>query len=408
MFSGNVKSAFSSLRTSRWRSLLTMLGIIIGVSSVITIVSLGQGLKNQILGQINQLGSDVVTIRSGKLLTDGDSGVQNVNFLAFFSASTLTEDDVTQLRNQPSIQSVVPMAFITNVAKSDEAELNNIFVIGTSPEMSQVLNQKVEYGAFFAEDNENASFAIIGPSIAHALYGELNPVGQNIEVMGQSFIVGGVLSPSPGGLFSVAQTDFNSAVFIPFTQAKQLTDDKLNIMQILIKSKNPDNLDPTINEAREALLSTHKGQDNFTVLKQHELLNIASGVVNTITSFISGIAAISLLVGGIGIMNIMLVSVSERTREIGVRKAIGATNRQIRSQFLTEGLVLSIGGGLIGLIAAGVIYFGLKTYTNLEPVITLPVVLLAIAVSVAIGVVFSVMPASKAARKDPIQALRGD
>lgn len=408
MWNGNFKTAMATMRVSKWRSLLTMLGIIIGVSSVITIVSLGQGLKNQILGQINQLGDDVITVRSGKLVTQSQNGSNNVNFLAFFSASTLTEQDVNALRSRPSAKAVVPMAFVTNSAKSDSKEMNNIFVIGTSPQTPQVLNQKVQYGEFFNQDSTDVSFAVIGPTIAHTLYGELNPVGQSISVMGERFIIRGIMEQSSGGLFSVAQTDFNSAVFIPFAQAKQLTDGRLNILQILVRASDPNDLDTTITDVRQTLQKTHKGQDNFTVLKQNELLNIASGVVNTITGFISGIAAISLLVGGIGIMNIMLVSVSERTREIGIRKAIGATNRQIRNQFLVEGLVISIGGGLIGIIAAFIIYFGLRIYTNLQPVITLPVVLLAVSISVAIGIIFSVAPAVKAARKDPIQALRGD
>jgi putative ABC transport system permease protein len=207
---------------------------------------------------------------------------------------------------------------------------------------------------------------------------------------------------------SVAETDFNSAVFIPFSSAKELGAGRTNILQILVKAKNPDKLDLAVADIHKALLKSHHNQENFTILKQYELLDIANGAVNIITSFISGIAAISLLVGGIGIMDIMLVSVSERTREIGIRKAVGATNRQILAQFLVEGMALSIGGGLIGIIAALIIYAGLQIYTNLQPVITIPIVVLAVSVSVLVGIVFSVAPALKAARKDPINALRGE
>jgi putative ABC transport system permease protein len=179
-------------------------------------------------------------------------------------------------------------------------------------------------------------------------------------------------------------------------------------MQVFVKAKDPNNVDSTIKNVKAELLKTHGGQENFTVLKQDELLNIASGVLDIITGFMSGIAAISLLVGGIGIMDIMLVSVSERTREIGIRKAVGATNRQILSQFLVEGLFLSIGGGIIGILASLLINFLLKIYTNYNPVITWPVVVLAAGVSITIGVIFSVAPAAKAASKDPINALRGE
>jgi putative ABC transport system permease protein len=408
MWNGNVKTAISSLRMSKWRSLLTMLGIIIGVSSVITVVSLGEGLKHQILGQIDQLGRDSISVRSGKLVNQNSNGTAGLNILGLFSSSTLTTNDVSALKKVSSAKAVVPMAFVTNSAKSDSKELNNIFVVGTSPDMSKVLTQKLQYGAFFSEDSSNSSFAVIGPNIAQQLFGELNPVGQSVNVMGTNYVVYGVLERSSGSLFSVTETDFNSAVFIPFNSAKELTNGNSNLLQIIVKSRNPDNLDQTVSDVRKALLKSHNGEDNFTVLKQYELLAIASGVVNTITSFISGIAAISLLVGGIGIMDIMLVSVSERTREIGVRKAIGATNRQILTQFLVEGLTITIGGGLIGILAALIINLGLKLYTNLDPVINISTVLLAVSVSVIVGLVFSVAPALKAARKDPITALRGD
>jgi putative ABC transport system permease protein len=240
------------------------------------------------------------------------------------------------------------------------------------------------------------------------MFGELNPVGQSIHIMDQDFIIHGVLAQSSGGLLSVAQTDFNSSVFIPFAAAKELGSNQTNILQILVKAKDPNNLDQTVKGIRTTLLKTHQGQEDFSILKQYELLDIANSTVNTITGFISGIAAIALLVGGIGIMDIMLASVSERTREIGVRKAIGATNRQILSQFLVEGMALSIGGGFIGIVAAFIIYAGLRIYTNLQPAITIPVVILAVSVSVIVGIIFSVAPALKAARKDPINALRGE
>jgi len=409
MWSGNVKTALASLRLSKWRSLLTMLGIIIGVSSVITVVSLGEGLKQQIVGQIDQLGRDVLTVRSGKLVNRSDNGnINGVNLLAFFSVSTLTDQDVTALKKVPSAQAVVPMSFLTSSATSNIAKSDNLFVIGTDPQMPQVLHQKLAYGDFFDSDDPDQNFAVIGAGIAQQLFHQLNPVGQTITILGQDYIVHGVLSPSSGGLLSIAETDFNSAVFIPYSGAKEQAAGHTNILQILVKSKEPHNLDQTVQDMRRTLLKTHRGQDNFTILKQYELLDAANSAVGLITSFISGIAAISLLVGGIGIMDIMLVSVSERTREIGIRKAIGATNRQILSQFLVEGLALSIGGGLIGIIAALIIYLGLHIYTNLQPVITIPIVILAVTVSVAVGIIFSVAPALKAARKNPIDALRGE
>lgn len=405
MWSGNFKSALSNLRQYKGRSFLTMLGIIIGISSVVTVVSLGEGLKNQVLGHINQLGSDVITVRSGRLVDDG-AGQSSINILALLSATTLTEDDVAKIAKLENVSKVAPINFVTNTASAKDRTMDNVFVIGTSPEMPDVLTQRVEYGSFFSDNNQSNS-VVIGSRVAQHLFRKLNPVGSTLEVGGQKFIVQGVLEESDGGLLSVAQTDFNSAVFMSMSSAKAITGGSTNILQILAKNNGPD-VDATVADIEKAVADNHSGQQDFSVLKQQELLKIASNVVNSITGFISAIAAVSLLVGGIGIMDIMLVSVSERTREIGIRKAVGATNRQVLNQFLTEGLVLSLTGGIIGILLALLINGLLRLYTSFEPVINLPILAIAAGVSIAIGVIFSLAPAIKAAHKPPIDALRGE
>ncbi len=405
MWNGNVKSAITALRQSKWRSLLTMMGIIIGVSSVVTVVSLGEGLKQQIVGQINSLGSNVITVRSGKLVSG--STENSLNLLGFFSASTLTNKDVSAVSKLPSVQSVVPIDFVTNSAKTGGHEMDNLYVIGTSPDLPILLNQKVNYGDFFDDSQTGQNFAVIGSNVATRLFGELNPVGHSLVISGVNFTVEGVLAPSPGGLLSIAETDFNSAVFIPTTVANGLANGHTDLLQILAQSRGSD-LNGTVSDIQNALNQTHNGADDFTVLKQDQLLGLTSGVLNIFTAFISGIAAISLLVGGIGIMDIMLVSISERTREIGIRKAIGATNRQILNQFLVEGLALTLAGGFIGIILSLLINLGLRADTNLQPEITVWVMVLAVGVSVIVGIFFSVIPAFKAARKNPIDALRGE
>lgn len=407
MWAGNVKAAINSLRSAKWRSLLTMIGVIIGITLVVTTVSLGEGLKRQVVGQINQLGSDVLTVRSGKLVSRDSRGrVTGVNVLAFLDSSTLTAKDVSALKSLDSTTAVTPMAFLTSSVLNGSGRLDNVYVLGTSSALPEVLQQEVAYGDFFTDDNPAQRFAVIGTNIAHKLYGELNPVGHTITISGQDYIVRGVLTHSSGGLLSVGQTDFNSAVFIPFEQAEAIADGT-NITQILLKSKGSNTV-TTIRDVRKTLLATHEGREDFSILKQEELLGVVNGVVNKLTGFISALAAISLLIGGVGIMSIMLASVSERTREIGIRKAVGATNRQILNQFMVEGLVLTIGGGLIGVVISLLIFVGLRLYTDLNPVITVPTMVLAVLVAIIVGVIFSIAPALKAARKDPIQALRGD
>jgi putative ABC transport system permease protein len=407
MFSGNLKTATQNLRLSKWRTFFTMMGIIIGVTSVVTVVSLGEGLKHQIVGQINQLGSDVLTVRPGKLLTkNGNSS--SLNFYAFLAPSTLTSRDVTSLQDSKIVSNVTPIEFITTSASGDNGELNNLFVAGTTPNFADTLHQQVAYGDFFTDDDGASDTAVIGSDVALRMFGVINPVGETIHIMGQDFTVHGVLAPSQGGLLSVAQADYNASVFIPAKSAEALTSGHTNILQILVRAKKSTNLDKDVGVINSLISRNHGGAGDFTVLKPDQLLGVTSQVLDTITNFVSAVAAISLLVGGIGIMNIMLVSVTERTREIGIRKAIGATNRQILRQFLTEGLVLTIGGGLIGVIVSLIINGLLRLYTDWKPVISVPVMLLAVGVSIAAGIIFSLIPALKAARKDPIAALRGE
>jgi putative ABC transport system permease protein len=407
MMNGNYKTAVQSLRQSKWRTIFTMLGIVIGIASVVTVVSLGEGLKHQIVGQINQLGSDVVTVRPGKLLTKNGSS-NNLNLYAFLAPSTLTDRDTSSIKTLPAVSSVTPIEFITNSATGDKGEFDDVFVAATTPNFADTVHQKVNYGAFFSEDDQADNVVVIGSDIAARLFGLLNPVGETVTIMGQDFTVHGVLAPTQAGLLSVAQADYNSAIIMPVSAASELTKGHTNILQILVRVKKNTGIDQDVSSITSSLAKNHGGTGDFTVLKQDQLLGVTSQVLNTITSFVSAIAAISLLVGGIGIMNIMLVSVTERTREIGIRKAIGATNRQIGRQFLTEGLVLTVGAGFIGVIASLLINLFLRIYSNWKPVISVWVMLLAVAVSIASGLVFSLIPALKAARKDPIAALRGE
>lgn len=407
MFKGDFKMALANLRSARWRSTLTMLGIIIGITSVVTIASLGEGLKRQIAGQVNQLGADVLTIRSGKIVTKNAQGqITEINPLAFVSASTLSEKDVEDLRKLPQVEGVAPMSLVTNSATFGDTTLNNLYVVGTTPEANQLIGSKVSFGAFFGPDELNQPQAVIGSAVAERLFGEINPVGRTFIINNTEFSVRAVLDNFAGGVLSTTGIDLNFSVFIPYPLALQVSENKAQIAQILVKTKG--DIDGTSAAISHQLLQNHQGQDNFTILKQDELIEISQSLVNKATGFISGIAAISLLVGGIGVMNIMLVNVSERTREIGIRKAVGANNRQILSQFLTEGLVISLAGGFIGVLTSIIINFLMRIYSDFKPVVTIQIILIATLVTVVLGVIFAMAPAVKAARKNPIEALRGE
>jgi len=410
MWSGNLKNALSSLRQSRWRTTFTMLGIIIGVVSVVTIVSLGDGLKRQVTGQISRLGSNVLTVRPGKV--DGrHSSLSNLNLYSYLAPSTLTQNDVTSIQNLPSVQTAAPIDFVSNSAQGSDDESGDVFVAGTSPGLWDILHEQAAYGSLFSSDSstdQQNNIAVVGSDIASKLYRSINPVGESIRINGQSFTIYGVLPPSAGSLLSVTGADLNSSVFIPESAAQSLTNNHSNILQIFAQTRSGSNLDNSVKAIQQAVSTSHNGVNDFTVLKQSDLLAVSDQLVGTVTSFMSGIAAIALVVGGIGIMNIMLVSVSERTREIGIRKAIGATNRQILNQFLVEGLVLTVGGSVIGIGVAMLINFLLRLYSSWRPAVSIPVIILAVGISLAAGILFSIAPALKAARKNPIDALRGE
>lgn len=409
MRNGNLKIAFASLRASKLRSLLTMMGIIIGVCSVVTVVSLGEGVKQQVVGEINRLGKDVILVRSGKVIDrDQNGNITAVNPLAVLSTSTLTPNDLAALRKLPSVKTATPISLITNSASHESTQINSVSVIASEHDLLDVLNQPVLYGGFFTGDELNGDYAVIGQNIAVNLYNELNPVGKSITIEGHDLIIRGVLEEFEGGAFTNAGTDYNSAIFIPYKTGQRITGDKAQIQQIFIKSSQAELAETTFNETQRVVRAEHLGKENFSVLKQGDLFQITKGILNIFTGFISAIAAISLIVGGIGIMNIMLLSVTERTREIGIRKAVGATNKQILSQFLIEGIVLSVTGGILGILIALLIGVLLRIGTDFKPVMTLPIVLIAVGVSIVVGIIFSIAPALKAANKDPIEALRGD
>lgn len=407
MIFSNLKMAIASLQSAKWRSLLTMLGIIIGVFSVVTIVSIGEGVKQQLVGQINHLGDDLVTIRPGKAVTRSKEGdITGVNFLTAFSGSTLTETDLRTVVESKDVGVAVPLSIIAGIPRTEEREFQNGVIIATTEGMPIILNQKIEFGTFFTDTDAPKDAVIIGKRVAEELFVDNVPLGSSMSIRGQRFIVRGVFEEFPNSPLSY-NADFNRAIFIPYNTGKELSGGQPQISQVLAKPSDPKRSQEVAGTIRENLLRTHAGQEDFTVLNQDENLEVASTVINLVTNMITAVAAISLFVGGIGIMNIMLVSVTERTHEIGVRKAIGATNRQILNQFLTEALLLSFIGGVLGVLASLIANYFIRIFTSLTPVITLPIILITVGVSVAVGIIFGVTPAMKAARKDPIQALRG-
>lgn len=405
MVTGNFKIAMDSIKQAKWRSFFTMLGIIIGVASVVTIVSIGEGVKKQVTQEINRLGPDLITLRPGKVVERDEQGrITNVPLLNTLVNTPLSESDLKVVTTTKNVQSAVPLSYLPGVPTADGREMQRSLVFGTTSDLPKALNQEIEYGEFFDKD-ANKNVAIIGTRVAEELFQESVPIGNSMQIRGQSFVVVGMFEEFDRVSFS-PDIDYNAAIFIPTGAAKKLNNNQLSIQQVLIRPNESSQTDSVVQDLRSRLLNAHSGQEDFTILKQEDNLAISNAILNLLTSLITAVAAVSLIVGGIGIMNVMIVAVTERTQEIGIRKAVGATNQQILGQFLIESAVISFVGGVIGVIFSILANFALRISTDLQPVVTAPIMVIAVFVALVVGIVFGVAPALKAAHKDPIEALR--
>ncbi len=404
--SSHLKTAVKSLRQARGRSALTMTGIVIGVVSVVTIVGIGEGVKHQVLEQVNQLGKNLVSVRPGRVDNSQSGGLASdlKQFNNTSGVGSLNQVDLNTVAHTPGVQYAVPLAAISGQATASGRHAGT--VIGTTADLPSIVSQSLAWGSFFTSDDDGQNVAVIGSHVAADLFNEQVPLGQSFAFHGQRFVVRGIFNEFGNAPLSY-DIDFNNAIFIPFSTAQNLTNQHSVIYEILAKPSGSQAA-PVISSLDSNLLKSHGGQQDFTVQKYNQAFGSTNAILTLFTRLIAGIAAISLLVGGIGIMDVMLVSVTERLHEIGIRKAVGATNRQILLQFMAEATVLSIGGGIIGVILSYAIDLGLHLFTHLEPIIPWQVVVIAVGVSVAVGIIFGTAPAVKAARKDPIDALRNE
>lgn len=403
---GNIKMALSSVRGTKWRSLLTMLGVIIGIVSVVMVVGIGEGVKQEVAHQVGQFGKDLITVRPGSRAAHTDKSISNTDLLFGLNAvSGLTQNDLKNIRKTDHVRLAAPMSVVPGALQAGDRKINSSLVIATNADLPGALNHSIPYGDFFGRDDENQNVAVIGKHVAQTLFDDYVPLGQTFSFRGYNFIVRGIFDDFKSTPLSPA-ANFNDAIFIPYDAAQKITGNSLQMYSILVKPDRPENLDSAIAAINAKLLKAHGGEQDFSVLNQKQNLAASNDVLSLITTMIAAIAAISLLVGGVGIMNIMLASVTERTHEIGVRKAIGATNQQILNQFVLESAVLSLVGGIIGVIVSIVGVMLLRIYTSLKPVVSWEAIVVATGASLIIGIVFGVAPAVKAARKDPIEALR--
>ncbi|HET9098530.1 MAG TPA: ABC transporter permease [Candidatus Saccharimonadales bacterium] len=383
-----------------------MVGIVIGVMSVITIVAIGQGIKQQIGGQIHSLGANIITVRTAQLKAGSNPGAFG-DLTGFSVTAPLTQKDINTVEKAPAVSAVAPLTLVTGSASGDNGIYKPAFVIGTSPDLPSLLNQSIAYGSFFTGSDVAGNVAVIGQNVANAMFNANVPLGRTLYFHGQSFIVQGIFNQFTTDPLS-QQADLNNAIFIPEDVAQSLTNNTAPTYEIFARADSVADTKLAADNIRNSLIYSHGGAGGFAVTTANQNLGSSNGILDLMTNLIAGVAAISLLVAGIGIMNVMLVSVSERVREIGIRKAVGATNRQILAQFMIESGFLSLSGGLIGIALSYAIVYSIRALTDLKPVISVEIVVIAAGVSLLVGLIFGTIPAVKASRKDPIEALRAE
>jgi ABC-type antimicrobial peptide transport system permease subunit len=401
--------AFSSVRGAKWRSVLTMTGVIVGIVAVVTVVGIGEGVKRQVSQQLTNFGQDLVTVRPGKPAKDMSvtATTQTDTVFGMGTALGLSVNDVDVIQKSGEAKAVAPLGTVSGIVQVGDRAFANTPVIATNPDLPVVLNQKIEFGDFWDDSNDegNTYTAVIGKNVAANLFEENAPLGRTFMFRGQSFVVRGVLADFSNVPFSPTAS-FDNAIFLPYHTAAAMTKNNAALYAILVKPVDSKHVDDTVRGVSQHLRDAHGGQKDVAVLGPNQTADSGNSVVKLLTTWIIAVAAISLFIGGVGIMNIMLLTVTERMHEIGVRKAIGATNHQILAQFITEAVVLSVMGGIIGIALSLAVTGILYVYTDLKPVISWQAIVIATGVSLTIGVLFGAIPAVKAARKDPIEALR--
>ncbi|MFA4999419.1 MAG: ABC transporter permease [Parcubacteria group bacterium] len=393
-----------ALRRNKSRSGLTILGIVIGISSVITMVAIGNGAESSITSQIESIGSNLITVMPGALTTSGSrvsSGMGSANSLKMSDLETLQNE----LKDVLGITGVVTSRYQVTAGGNN----TNTSVVGTGAEYAIIRNVELQYGDFLSEQNiaNYSKVAVLGSTTAEDLFGEdVNPVGETVKIRGTKFKVIGV-TESKGSSGMLNQDDI---IYVPLSAAQRILIGNESLSTIGIAAASANVIPAIQEEVTKILLDEHNIKDpdsaDFTVMNQAELMDMVSDVMDTLTLLLAAIAGISLLVGGIGIMNMMLTTVTERTKEIGLRKALGAKRGDINKQFLFESIVLTLMGGAIG-IALGCIVSLIIGSSGIVPVkVSLSSILLSFGVSATIGITFGYYPARRAGALNPIEALR--
>ena len=404
LMSTHFKLARTAIKENRTRSFLTCLGIAIGVASIVLILSLMGGIANLVKSEISEIGSDLIVVRPNSTKDNMTNVIEELTSANTFQTSSLTLSDVPVIANVEGISAAAPIAVSTNTIVSEKNTFSSVTVLGTNTDFIKIEPLAMKFGGFFNESSKDNA-VVLGNTLSLALFNTINStVGKTVTIMGEKFMVAGVLDELEKSI-SFDNVDFDNAVIMDAKALDKVTG-STQVQQINIKAENTDSLAKVSEDIKNALVEQKQGDQNFSVAYGDEITHPASSLFSVVSGMLALVATISLVVGGIGVMNIMLVSVAERSHEIGVRKAVGASSRNILMQFLFEALILSLLGGIFGLVLGYFIAFIISTITPFSPYISLGIIVLTFLTTVLVGILFGIYPALKAASKNPIDSLK--
>lgn len=400
----HIENAYRTLRHNRARTALTTLGIAIGIASITTILALSSGVSRVIDSQLIASGGDsLVLIRPGTV-------AQNVNplfstsYVQTYGTSSLTEKDVQAVSKISGVDAVAPLMTIEATLRSDPSTSKNATIVATSPSLADISNLKVGDGQFI-DPSINQNTAVLGAQLAIDLFGTDRPIGQTFFIRGQGFTVIGILQRINQPI-NYNNIDFDNAAIIGLDSGKIFHQNYTQIQQIDVRTKNPTLTASVVSAIKSTLQKNHLGETDYSIISGRTITAPSNQIFRALTDVMTAIAAISLFVGGIGIMNIMLVGVAERTREIGIRKAVGARNSTIVTQFMVESMMMSLIGGAIGYFVGNIMAFIVSAFLFFNPTLTWQTAAIDLAMTLVVGLVFGIYPAYRAARKDTIESLR--
>ena len=398
----HIQTARHSLKNTRMRTLLTIIGVAIGIASITTILSLSRGVTNIVAGQINSLQGNIAVIHPG-------SDTKTTSFTGAlvgqpYVASTLTEEDVLEIEKLKEVRDVAPIMLINGSIKAGNTVAKESTIVASTPALADIAQLPIRDGQFI-DSVTNRDTAVLGSQLSIDLFGTDQSIGRTFSVRGQTFTVIGILKKMNNPI-NFNNVDFDHAAMISLESGKSFHQGIAQLQQINVRARSTETLPDMISKVADTIRKNHLGEQDFAITSGQEVAKPTGQLFHTVTTVMTTIAAISLIVGGIGIMNIMLVGVAERTREIGLRKAVGASNSNIIWQFMIEALIISLLGGVLGYVGGYILAFAVSTLLPFDPAFTWEIVAISLGISLLVGIIFGLYPAFRAAKKDPIESLR--